>query len=225
MKNYILLLIVVISSYAYPIDAIKLPLMGVEVMEGNQSVVIEREVDPKCMNLTMNEETFWGASFASAQIPTPCKKSFVTTKGIIQPLHVHKDIETFAELEVLHFIQTKSSKFPHKYLLVDSRPSNWFKHSTIPSSINIPYNDLEVDETFKEEYTKAYKKLGVTIKNGQFDFKHAKEILLFCNGSWCTHSPRAMKTLLKIGYPAHKIKWYRGGITSWTSVGLTLIKK
>jgi len=175
--------------------------------------------------LTMNEESFWGGDFATSIIPKPCKKSFVTTKGVIQPLSLHKDIETFAELEVLEYIKFKSSKEPQNYLLVDSRPSSWFEHSTIPSAINVPFEDLVIDEDFKEEYTQAYAKLGVKIENGVFDFSQAKEILLFCNGSWCTHSPRAIKTLLEIGYPAKKIKWYRGGITSWTSVGLTLLKK
>jgi len=209
----------------FAIDTIKLPLAGVKVIEQNQSITIEREVDASCMNLTMNEESFWGGDFATSIIPKPCKKSFVTTKGVIQPLSLHKDIETFAELEVLEYIKFKSSKEPQNYLLVDSRPSSWFEHSTIPSAINVPFEDLVIDEDFKEEYTQAYAKLGVKIENGVFDFSQAKEILLFCNGSWCTHSPRAIKTLLEIGYPAKKIKWYRGGITSWTSVGLTLLKK
>jgi len=67
--------------------------------------------------------------------------------------------------------------------------------------------------------------LGVVIKEGTFYFANAKEILLFCNGSWYTQSPGAIEALLEIGYPPRKIKWYRGGITAWGSVGLTLIKK
>jgi len=224
MKNYIIIFTLFLYNLG-AIDKIKLPLVGIKVMDSNKSITIEREVDARCMNLTMNEKTFWGQNFASDAIPKPCKKSFVTTKGVIQPLHIHNDIETFGELEVLEFIKNKSSKAPSQYLLVDSRPRSWFEHSTIPSSINIPYNNLEIDEDFKEEYTHAYQTFGVIIKEGKFDFTNAKEILLFCNGLWCTHSPRAIETLLKVGYPAKKIKWYRGGITSWASVGLTLIKK
>jgi hypothetical protein len=29
--------------------------------------------------------------------------------------------------------------------------------------------------------------------------------------------------LLALGYPAHKIKWYRGGMQSWKSLGLTTV--
>jgi hypothetical protein len=29
--------------------------------------------------------------------------------------------------------------------------------------------------------------------------------------------------LLALGYPAHKLKWYRGGMQSWKSLGLTTV--
>jgi rhodanese-related sulfurtransferase len=39
-----------------------------------------------------------------------------------------------------------------------------------------------------------------------------------------TRSPTTIKGLLKIGYPAHKILWYRGGMQDWESLGLTTLK-
>jgi hypothetical protein len=30
--------------------------------------------------------------------------------------------------------------------------------------------------------------------------------------------------LLGFGYPAHKIKWYRGGMQNWEILGLTTVK-
>lgn len=33
-----------------------------------------------------------------------------------------------------------------------------------------------------------------------------------------------IKGLLEIGYPAHKILWYRGGMQDWESLGLTTLK-
>ncbi len=33
-----------------------------------------------------------------------------------------------------------------------------------------------------------------------------------------------IKGLLKIGYPAHKLFWYRGGMQDWENLGLTTIK-
>jgi hypothetical protein len=33
-----------------------------------------------------------------------------------------------------------------------------------------------------------------------------------------------MKTLLSFGYPAEKIKWFRGGMQTWQVLGLTTVK-
>jgi len=63
-------------------------------------------------------------NFAHDTLSKSCKKSFVTSQGVMQPFKLHKDIETFGELEVLEFILHKTSKAPQNYLLVDSRPAN-----------------------------------------------------------------------------------------------------
>jgi len=41
---------------------------------------------------------------------------------------------------------------------------------------------------------------------------------------WCGQSPSSIKTLLRFGYPAKKLKWYRGGMQDWEILGLTVIK-
>ncbi|MDH5471784.1 MAG: rhodanese-like domain-containing protein, partial [Gammaproteobacteria bacterium] len=37
-------------------------------------------------------------------------------------------------------------------------------------------------------------------------------------------SPNNIKNLLKLNYPAEKIKWYRGGMQNWENLGLTTVK-
>ena len=66
--------------------------------------------------------------------------------------------------------------------------------------------------------------LGVKQRDGFWDFDQVRALVLFCNGSWCGQSPTTIKGLLKIGYPAHKILWYRGGMQDWESLGLTTLK-
>jgi len=66
--------------------------------------------------------------------------------------------------------------------------------------------------------------LGAERRDGFWNFDKAKTLVLFCNGSWCGQSPTTIKGLLKIGYPAHKILWYRGGMQDWESLGLTTLK-
>ncbi|MDH5355719.1 MAG: rhodanese-like domain-containing protein, partial [Gammaproteobacteria bacterium] len=57
-----------------------------------------------------------------------------------------------------------------------------------------------------------------------FDFSKAKTLVLFCNGMWCGQSPASMKSLLKYGYPAEKIKWYRDGMQAWEILGFNTVK-
>ena len=46
---------------------------------------------------------------------------------------------------------------------------------------------------------------------------------MFCNGMWCGQSPANIRTLLRFGYPADKLKWYRGGMQDWEILGLTTV--
>jgi hypothetical protein len=66
--------------------------------------------------------------------------------------------------------------------------------------------------------------LGARQQDGFWNFDGAKTLVMFCNGSWCGQSPTNIRELLKIGYPAHKILWYRGGMQDWENLGLTTVK-
>ncbi|XPV67805.1 MAG: rhodanese-like domain-containing protein [Halarcobacter sp.] len=225
-----ILLTIFIISNIFAIDLIKLPLMELNVnhkySNGKEQVInIKREVDEVCLNVPINVENFQSENLASSKVNSKCKKTFITTQGLIQPITFDEKIKTVGELEVLNFILGKSSKYSSEYILVDSRTKDWFDAGTIPSAVNIPYNDLDYDEDFLDDYKKAYKNLGVKVLGkDKFDFKNAKTAIFFCNGSWCGQSPRAMKKLIKIGYPKEKMMWYRGGIAAWAGVSLTLTK-
>ncbi|MGB5520728.1 MAG: hypothetical protein WBO73_20030, partial [Gammaproteobacteria bacterium] len=60
-------------------------------------------------------------------------------------------------------------------------------------------------------------------KTDTWDFSEAKQILLWCNGPWCGQSPRAIRALISLGYPAEKLYYYRGGMQMWQSLGLTTV--
>jgi len=159
---------------------------------------------------------------------------------------VAKGVVTVGELEVLRFISSKVNK--GRGVLIDARTASWFKKSTIPSSINIPFNTFDNDSSNLLKVS-ALAKLGVSVKTddmdenlslidqmmslmssepnqaaSQWDFSLAKDILLWCNGIWCGQSPRAIRGILALGYPANKIHYYRGGMQAWKSLGLTVIK-
>jgi len=58
-------------------------------------------------------------------------------------------------------------------------------------------------------------------KDESLNFDKAKEIVIFCNGPWCSQSVAMITALMDIGYPAENIKWYRGGLQNWLGAGMT----
>ena len=143
----------------------------------------------------------------------------------IQPHNLGNGVETIGELELLNYLE-KSSSGDNSILVIDSRTENWVKKGTIPGSINIPWTLLK-PEAGADPFEVAElleKKFGATNIEGLWNFSTAKTLGLFCNGMWCGQSPSSIKTLLRFGYPAEKLKWYRGGMQDWEILGLTVIK-
>jgi rhodanese-related sulfurtransferase len=183
-----------------------------------KQTVIARESYEDCARITFDAREFWGGNYASRDVSDHCKATYIKTAGKISPMKIHKDIMTFGELEVLAYI--KKMQNDKMMLFIDSRKPNWYKRSTIPSAINIPYTYFTNPkyEKYKED---ALRYFGVKKTDTGYDFTHARTILFFCNGIWCGQSPEMIHALLSLGYPATKMKWYRGGLQNWTSVGLT----
>ena len=160
----------------------------------------------------------------------------------IQPMQVAPGVQTVGELELLDFIEKKLNT--GSGLLIDARTASWHLKGTIPGSINIPFTTFS-DDTDPLVLGAALRRLGVRKKppsdlmskvvnnvralfgagpsSKVWDFDEAKQLLLWCNGMWCGQSPRAIKGLLKIGYPPEKILYYRGGMQAWQMLGLTVV--
>ena len=79
-------------------------------------------------------------------------------------------------------------------------------------------------ELLMEEKEILEKEFNVINIEGLWNFSSAKTLVLFCNGMWCGQSPSNIKTLLRFGYPANKLKWYRGGMQNWEILGFTVVK-
>lgn len=222
--------LIISSCFLFALNPMTLPIKGVQVVHTysngeKEKITIQREEYPECQEYGITAENFQSGNLASTNVPEECKKTFFVTKGLIHPLNLEEGIKTVAELEVLEFIQEKTLKEPTKYILVDSRKKEWFDYGTIPSSINIPYDELTYDEDFEFEFERAFKLLGVKILDkNKYDFTNAKTVIFFCNGSWCAQSPMAIEELVKIGYPKEKIMWYRGGIAAWAGVSMTMTR-
>ena len=126
----------------------------------------------------------------------------------IQPFEVAPGVKTVGELEVINFLKNK------KGVVVDARTVEWHVRGTIPGAKNIPFTQV----------ASRLNELGCAKSNGKWDCANAKDVLLFCNGLWCGQSPTAIRAMLREGYPASKINYYRGGMQGWESVGLTVVE-
>ena len=165
--------------------------------------------------------TIWGGTMANANVPAECKKTYVTTVGKISPMKINDQIATVGEFEVIDFMQKAQTN--KDMILVDARLPAWYEQLTIPTSINLPFPNFDKAKN-PVEFGDVLEAIGVSVdKKGIYNFSKAKTLLLYCNGIWCPQSTWAIENLLKIGYPASKLSWYRGGIQSWTMSNLTTI--
>jgi rhodanese-related sulfurtransferase len=143
----------------------------------------------------------------------------------IQPATLAPGVETIAELEMLEYLKRRSEG-DDTVLIVDSRTPAWVAKGTIPGAINIPWTSLNpakgadpisIGEILEEQF-------NARNLEGLWDFRDVRTLVMFCNGMWCGQSPNNIRILLGYGYPAHKIKWYRGGMQDWEILGLTTAK-
>ncbi len=143
-----------------------------------------------------------------------------TYRGKIQPMHPFEPhaVETIGELDVIEYLQRMAAG-DESILLIDSRTPAWVKRGTIPGSISIPFTEFRSPARAVEILEEHFD----AIQAEAWDFSQAKTLVMFCNGIWCPQSPAAIRRLLSMGYPAAKIKYYRGGMQNWFALGLTVV--
>lgn len=126
----------------------------------------------------------------------------------IQPMQVADGVKTVGELEIINFLKEG------KGLLIDARTEQWHFDGTIPGSRNIPFVEIvtRMDE------------LGCKKSDKKWSCDGAQDLILYCNGPWCGQSPTAIKALLREGYPASRLNYYRGGMQAWKLLGLSVVE-
>lgn len=200
-------------------------LMSVTITHNGQPVEIKRNQD--------NANTVIDA-FAKTSRPCP--------PFCIQPMKLADGVETLGEVEVIEYA-TKMEAGDKSIMLVDSRTPDWVSKGTIPGAVNVSWKELTpsqgattegitkvMTEQFNVKVAEGADEIAIddAIANNKvsevFDYSGAKTLVMFCNGMWCGQSPASIKTLLKYGYPAERIKWYRDGMQSWEILGFTTAK-
>lgn len=192
--------LIVISSQVQAVDVkITEELTSITAKHKGSDIVIKRIQNPNTKLNSAFTET-------SKECPPYC----------IQPMNIDK-VKTLGELEVLKFI--KDMEDSNGLLLIDARTREWHKKGTIPTSINLPFTMLKKDGKY---INKILTLLGGTKLGDSWNFDNAQTLLLYSNGAWDEQATIAIKNLLDIGYPADKLRYYRGGMQMWNLVGLTV---
>ncbi|WP_018936268.1 rhodanese-like domain-containing protein [Thioalkalivibrio sp. ALJ24] len=178
-----------------------------EVPHGDETVTIKRNQDTE--NWLDNE-------FAMTSRPCP--------PFCVQPMELGRGVETLGEIEFLDYLAQLGER--DDLMIIDSREPHDYAAGTIPGAINIPWQELHMDGDADpaDVRDRLVDEFNVMDQWDLLDFSDAKTLVLFCNGPWCGQSPTNIRTLTNLGYPGHKIKWYRGGMQMWHNLGLTVVE-
>ena len=171
-----------LTLYAADVD-ISLLHTGIETDHTHHNgeierITVKRSIASECKKIHISNEVFWKEKYASHKVSKACKSTFITSAGKkIFPMKLHKEVETYGELEVMGFI--KKMQHDPSMLFIDTRDEEWYGYRTIPGAENIHYLYITMPKVFEEEYKASIKKLGIVQKDNRFDFSHAKTLLLF----------------------------------------------
>jgi rhodanese-related sulfurtransferase len=180
-------------------------LPHVDIRYGGQTVRVER---------IQNQENILNGAFAKTSRPCP--------PFCIHAMSVAPGVKTVGELELIDFLLTDYKD--GSGLLIDARTPDWYGKGTIPGSVNLPFTVFTADSK-DPAFQKAIARCGGSVRpDGSIDLSKAKRLLMFCNGPWCDQSPRAIKGLMRHGYPPEKLLYYRDGMQMWQLLGLTTVK-
>jgi rhodanese-related sulfurtransferase len=146
-----------------------------------------------------------------------------TDRGAPQPISLGNGIETLGEIEFIDYMMKAEND--QSIIIIDTRTEGWHRDLRIPCTLNVPYTQLNDDEEIA--LLTILEHFGVEENDDEsLNFDKAKTIVGYCNGFWCGQTPgmfvRAKYSLINLGYPAEKLKYYRGGMQAWTALGLSV---
>ncbi len=193
---------------------------GMAAEATSKFVAISKGVKSIDMNLNGEKFTIMRNQSKTSKISALYETTF---RGAPQPISLAKGLETLGELEFIDYM--KKAQTDTNIAIIDSRKPGWFDRLRIPGAVNVPFTEFDSKDTAIEMMEDE---MGVVQNDdGTLDFSNAKTLALYCNGYWCGQTPGMVKNaefaLLKMGYPVEKIKYYRGGMQAWTSLGFTVV--
>lgn len=136
----------------------------------------------------------------------------------LQPHQAAPGVETVAELELLDFVRSEVAG--GRGVLVDVRLPERYRLETLPTAMNIPFSVMKPDNPHIGRIMTA---LGARRVDADWDFSSARDLLVFGAGPFSDEAAKTIAVLRVLGFPAGKIRYYRGGLQAWRASGLTTV--
>lgn len=115
--------------------------------------------------------------------------------GTIQPLEPAPGVRPVGELDVIAHLEAGG-------LLIDTRSEQQRAEATIPGARGIPHEEIAE-------------------RAGELD--PGGPTILFCNGPQCGATPHAVRELVAAGVAPERLRYYRGGVHDWMTLGLPVV--
>ncbi|MEM6305962.1 MAG: rhodanese-like domain-containing protein [Pseudomonadota bacterium] len=157
----------------------------------------------------LKEASFYAARFAGLE--GACGVDCVA------PMTVAPGVETLGEGEVLAFLTQEVAG--NTGLMVDARHPDARAIGFIPGTVNLPFETLSPTNDYRGDILMA---LGARQFDGIYNFADARSLLVYDAGPSTDDAGRLVRNLLAAGYPAAKIKYYRGGMQVWSVLGFSI---
>ncbi len=188
------------------------------------AVKITPKMESATVNLNGNDVTIIRNQDQKNTVnPAFAKTSRKCPPFCIRPITTAKGVETIAELEVISYVQKMAAG--ENVMIVDNRTPDWHAKGTIPGAVSVPFTKINRGKGADDvSIAESLEMFGAVEGDKGWDFSNAKTLVMFCNGMWCGQSPLGIAGIMKEGYPAEKIKWYRGGMQDWEILGLSTVK-
>ena len=181
----------------------------------------ELEVKAGDVTFSRNQDNNNTVNPAFAKTSRPCPPF------CIQPSTLAPGVETIAENEMIAYVKAMKEG-DSSIKVIDSRTPDWVGRGAIPGAENLPFTLIKnaMKNMDADALANTLKKFDVKVNDDGtlYNYSNAKTLVMYCNGMWCGQSPTNIKDLLALGYPSHKIKWYRGGMQNWEILGLNTAK-
>lgn len=158
----------------------------------------------------------------------------------LTPMQLDIPVKTWGELEVIDFMLNQLRD--ESGILIDIRSKREYDQSTIPGSINFFIQDIQKgpgDPGFDgmlerfgakrrgevDTVTQLMESVGLgnDMMTDAWDFTEAQTLVIWTSSAIEPSAEQSIRLLYEAGYPASKLKWYRGGLAAWEYWGFNTV--